>query len=69
MPEFVLIFDIPTEMSVLKVKINRALKLINATMVQRSVWKSKNKKDLVSLALWIRQHGGKADVIQWKSVL
>lgn len=69
MKEFAIIFDIPTGMNVFKVKTNRALKSIGATMVQRSVWKSKNLRDLLELALWIKQHGGKAEVVEWKPIV
>ena len=69
MSEFALIFDIPTGMNVFKVKLNRSLKLIGARMVQRSVWKSENLNEMVKLALWIRQHGGKAEVVEWRPLV
>ncbi len=69
MSEYALIFDIPTRESVLRVRINRALKLAGAKMVQRSIWASPSLDDLKGIAGFIRSHGGKAQVIEWNKVL
>ncbi len=68
MPEYVLLFDIPRQESVLRVRVNRALKLVDAKMVQRSIWKCGSLDDLKGIANFIREHGGKAQIVEWNKV-
>lgn len=68
MAEYVLIFDIPKREAVLRIRTYRALKLIRAKLVQRSIWKSKHLDDLKGIAKFVREHGGNAYVIEWKKV-
>ncbi len=68
MADYALIFAIPTSEAVLRIRINRALKLIGAKMVQRSIWKSSSLADLKGIAKFIKDRGGNAQVIEWKKV-
>lgn len=65
---YILMFDIPRENTILAVKVNRKLKKINAEKVQNSVWRSENLDELINIALWIRNSGGKAQIIEEKIV-
>lgn len=68
MVEYAIIFDIPRQESILRVRINRALKLIGAKMIQKSIWKSDSLEDLKGIAKFIKEHGGKVHVIEWKKI-
>lgn len=59
-----LIFDIPKGETILNVKVNRKLKSIGAEKVQNSVWKSDNLKELMRIAIWIRNCGGAAQILE-----
>lgn len=65
---FVLVFDIPEREAVEKVRINRELHRANAEMIQNSVWKHKNLKELMRLAIRIRGIGGRASILEEKFV-
>ncbi len=60
----ILIFDIPKGQTILNVKVNRKLKEIGAEKVQNSVWKSDNLKELMKIAIWIRNAGGEAKILE-----
>lgn len=60
----VIIFDIPGDEKILNVKVNRKLKSIGAEKVQNSVWKSENLKELMKIAIWIRNVGGDAKILE-----
>ncbi len=62
----ILIFDIPTGNTILSVKVNRKLKSIGAVKVQNSVWRSDNLQELTRIALWIRNVGGSASILEEK---
>ena len=66
--EFILIFDLPKENAVDNVRINRALRKINAEMVQFSVWKSKSLQDLIDVASLIKKSGGEARILEERFV-
>jgi len=66
--EFILIFDLPKENAVDNVRINRALRKINAEMIQFSVWKSKNLQDLIDVASLIKKSGGEARILEERFV-
>lgn len=65
---YVLIFDIPESEAIEKVRINRELHRANAEMIQNSVWKHENLKELMSFALRIRKLGGKASILEEKFI-
>jgi hypothetical protein len=50
------------------VKINRLLKEIGAEKVQNSVWRSENLKELTKMAVWVRNVGGSAQILEEKVV-
>jgi CRISPR-associated endonuclease Cas2 len=62
--EYLLIFDIPKGQSIMRVKVNRLLKSIGARKVQSSVWSSENLRELTKIAVWIRNAGGNAQIIE-----
>lgn len=64
----VIVFDIPTEETSFKTKINRLLKSIGAIQIQRSVWKSNNLKELIKIATLIKMIGGKAIIMEEKLI-
>jgi hypothetical protein len=66
--KYCIFFDIPTKNYVLRARVNRALKAINAKMIQRSIWKHDNLDQLIKIAQLINQHGGKAELIEWKRI-
>ena len=61
---FVITFDIPIEERSLKLKINRILKRKKFKMIQKSVWSSKDLKEMVKIATWIKLAGGKARIME-----
>lgn len=61
---YLLLFDIPKGETILAVKVNRSLKAIDAKKVQNSVWKSENIKELMKIAIWIRNCGGIASILE-----
>jgi hypothetical protein len=64
----ILVFDIPRGQTILNVKVNRKLKAIKAKKIQNSVWKSDNINELIKIAIWIRNAGGKAKVLEEKII-
>jgi len=68
MPNFLLAFDIPTELKTFKLQINRRLKRMKAKMLQRSLWKHSNLKELIKIAILIKNVGGKAIIMEEKLI-
>lgn len=64
----ILIFNIPRENRLLELKVNRELKAIGAKMLQHSVWKSENLKQLILMATRIKAQGGKASILEEKFI-
>ncbi|MCD6403167.1 MAG: hypothetical protein J7K98_02465 [Candidatus Aenigmarchaeota archaeon] len=65
---YILAFDIPTDLKVFKLQINRRLKRIHATMIQRSLWKHNDLNELIRIASLIKNVGGKALIMEEKLV-
>lgn len=65
---YILLFDIPKGNSILSVKVNRLLKEIDAKKLQNSAWISDNLKELTKIAIWIRNVGGKAQILEEKII-
>ncbi len=61
---FVLSYDIPTEEAAFKLKINRLLRKMKATMVQRSMWQHPRLDELVRIATLIKSVGGRARIME-----
>jgi len=61
---YLLIFELKQKDPTLKLKINRFLKKIGARMVLRGVWKHKSASELINLASFIKNRGGKAVVLE-----
>jgi len=63
---FLLVFDIPKSRESLKRKINRMLHEANATLIQKSVWKSEKIETLKRIAEELRKEGARATVLEEK---
>jgi hypothetical protein len=57
---FILAFDIPRSEKLLKLRVNRMLHKIKAKKIQFSLWESEKLKELISIAIFICNHGGSA---------
>ena len=66
--KYCIFFDIPTKNYVLRARVNRALKAINARMIQRSIWQHDDLDQLSKIAQLSNQHGGKAQLIELKRI-
>ena len=68
MKKYIIIFDLPRENAVLRVRVNRALKLTKCEKIQNSVWRSRKLDDLKGIAELIKKEGGSALILEWKEV-
>ena len=66
--EYIFTFDLPTEQKSFRVKLHRTLKKINASQVQRSIWKSDNLRELTRLAVLVKNVGGRARIVEEKLI-
>lgn len=65
---YLLVFGIPKGSTILNVKVNRLLKYIDAEKIQNSVWRSDNLKEFTKIVIWIRNAGGKAQILEERIV-
>ena len=65
---FVIVFDIPFGLETEKRRINRELHRMGAKMIQQSFWRHENLKELISLAIRIRNIGGRAEILEEKFI-
>jgi len=61
---YLIIFQLGSDSSALKLKINRKLNKIGARMIQKSVWAHESAQKLIEIASFIRARGGKAMVLE-----
>jgi hypothetical protein len=61
---YLIIFQLGSDSSALKLKINRKLNKIGARMIQKSVWAHESAQKLIEIASFIRSRGGKAMVLE-----
>ena len=66
--EFVLIFDVPTELGSVKRQTHRLLIRSGAKQIQRSVWRYKELKNLVDIGVFIKKSGGDAKILEERFV-
>lgn len=66
--EFVLIFDVPTELGSVKRQTDRLLVRAGAKQIQRSVWKSKELDSLIDVASFVKKSGGDARILEERFV-
>ena len=66
--DFILSYDLPRELDSVRKRINRDLTSINAQMIHHSFWKSNNLKELISIAQFIKNSGGKARILEEKLI-
>jgi hypothetical protein len=66
--EFILVFDIPRALNTLKVQVWRELRRSGCEMLQFSIWKSNDLKQLMNIALWIKKSGGRASILEEKFI-
>ncbi len=64
----VLMFDVPRNLNTVEKKINRRLHKMRAKMMQHSVWKHHSIKDLIDVAMEIKNSGGKAVILEERLV-
>ncbi len=60
----VLIYDMPLDKKSNARRIQRKLNSIGAKMIQQSVWKTNNLKDLIYIGVEIRKLGGRAEILE-----
>jgi hypothetical protein len=61
---YLIIFQLGSGSSALKLKINRMLNKVNAKMIQKSVWTHESAQKLIEIASFIRARGEKAMVLE-----
>lgn len=66
--DYLIVFDLPRGSGAMGVKINRLLKKIGAEKVHNSVWRSENLRELTKIAVWARNAGGSARILEEKIV-
>lgn len=65
---YIILFGIPRGNASLSVKVNRLLKGIGAEKIQNSAWKSENLQELTKIAVWVRNAGGSAEILEEKII-
>jgi len=65
---FVLVFDFPRNLTTARRKLNRLLHRINAKRLQDSVWSCDDLQQLMEVALFIKNFGGRASILEEKFV-
>lgn len=65
---FILLFDVPLNERSLARKIQRDLNRAGAKMLQQSVWKFNNLRDLIEIATIIKKSGGDARILEERFV-
>ena len=65
---FLLSFDLPKHMSVVRARINRKLHRIGAKLVHDSLWSCDDLQTLMEIALLIKKFGGSARILEEKFV-
>ena len=66
---YVLIFKLPKKAPAFGVKINRKLKEIGAKKLQNSVWEANDLEGLTTIAVWIKNAGGKVNILEKRKIL
>ena len=65
---FLLTFDLPRELLSERKRINLELKRISAKKIQFSIWKSEKLEELMRIAIFIKQAGGNARILEEKFI-
>jgi hypothetical protein len=65
---YLLLYDLEKSKSAARLKVNRELNKMNATMFQHSIWKHDDLEKLKQIAEFIKQNGGKAIILEEKIV-
>ena len=63
---YVIVFDIPRNLAVERVRMHRELRKIGAKNIQHSLWRHKNLKSLIKIGIEIRKLGGRAEILEEK---
>ena len=66
-PEFLLSFDLPKEMAIIRSRLHRRLVKLKAKRIHDSLWRSRDLSGLLDVALIIRSNGGSSKY--WKKSL
>ncbi|MBU5537580.1 MAG: hypothetical protein QW818_03940 [Candidatus Aenigmatarchaeota archaeon] len=65
---FILIYDIPTELESVQRQTHRLLVRNGCKQIQRSVWKSEELSTLMDIAIFVKKSGGDARILEEKFV-
>jgi len=61
---FVLVYDLPRQLTTERKQLNLKLKRANAKKLQHSFWRHDNIKKLIDIGIWIRKIGGTAEILE-----
>jgi hypothetical protein len=61
---YLIIFQLGSDSSILKLKINRMLNKIGARMIQKSIWTHDSAQKLIEVASFIKSRGRKVMVLE-----
>ncbi len=61
---FVLVFDLPRNLAVERVRLHRELTRLGAKNVQHSLWSHDDLNSLMKLGIEIRKLGGRAKILE-----
>ena len=61
---YLIILRLPSDSSIIKLKINRMLNKIGAKMIQKSIWTHESAQKLIEIASFLKARGGKALVLE-----
>lgn len=67
--EFIIIYDIPTELESMQRQTHRLLVRSGAKQLQISVWKSRELQTLIDIASFVKKSGGDARILEERFVL
>jgi CRISPR-associated endonuclease Cas2 len=65
---FILVFDIPRELTTERKQVNLALRRMDARMLQFSVWQHESLNKLLEIASRIKLIGGSATILEEKFI-
>lgn len=65
---FILIFDLPRELTTERKRVNLELRRLDTEMIQFSIWKSDKLNNLIDIASFIKKSGGAASILEERFV-
>ncbi len=61
---FLMVWDLPRESASERKRVNRLLHFSGAKMLQHSLWKHRDLKKLTGIAIYIKNNGGRARILE-----